>query len=91
MTGETVFKIKDSVDLFLSNGRYLMVYYMNTRQRKSFRVNEEMIHLLENIDGINDYEKLIDIMQEKWDVSPEDTAQILDLLLQNRIITEVTG
>lgn len=70
MSGKTVFKIKDSVDLFLSNGRYLMVYYMNSRQRKSFRVNNEMIHLLENIDGINHYDELIDIMKEKWDVSP---------------------
>ena len=49
MTRKTIFKIKDSVDLFLSNNRYLMVYYMNSRQRKSFRVNDEMIHLLENI------------------------------------------
>jgi len=89
MSGKTVFKIKDSVDLFLSNGRYLMVYYMNSRQRKSFRVNNEMIHLLENIDGINHYDELIDIMKEKWDVSPEQTAQIIDLLQQNRIITEV--
>ena len=65
MTGKTVFKIKDSVDLFLSNGRYLMVYYMNSRQRKSFRVNDEMIHLLENIDGQNDYNKLVSIMRNE--------------------------
>ena len=89
MIGKTVFKIKDSVDLFLSNGRYLMVYYMNSRQRKSFRVNDEMINLLENIDGQNDYNKLVLIMQEKWNVPAEDTTQILEHLKQNRIITEV--
>lgn len=46
MNKKTVVKIKDSVDIFLSNECYLMVYYMNSRQRKSFRVNKEMIHLL---------------------------------------------
>ena len=29
-----IYKVKDSVDLFLSNESYLMAYYMNTRQRK---------------------------------------------------------
>ena len=33
-----IYKIKDSVDLFLSDEKYLMAYYMNTRQRKSFSV-----------------------------------------------------
>ena len=89
MTGKTVFKIKDSVDLFLSNGRYLMMYYMNSRQRKSFRVNDEMIHLLENIDGQNDFNKLVSIMLDEWEVPYENTPQILELLQQNRIITEV--
>lgn len=89
MTRKTIFKIKDSVDLFLSNGKYLMVYYMNTRQRKCFRVNDEMIHLLENIDAQNDYDDLISIMQKRWEVSPSNTDQALSVLHQNRIITEV--
>ena len=45
----TVFKIKDSVDLFLSDNTFLTAYYMNSRRRKSFRINEEMVHLLEQI------------------------------------------
>jgi len=46
-----IYKIKDSVDLFLSDDRYLMVYFINTRLRKSFKVNEWTVHLLETIDG----------------------------------------
>ena len=46
-----IYKIKDSVDLFLSNESYILAYFMNTRQRKSFRVNKEAVHLLECIDG----------------------------------------
>ncbi len=89
MNGKMILKIKDSVDLFLSNEKYLMVYYMNTRQRKSFRVNSEMIHLLENIDGYKTYGELISIMKNEWDVDSEYTSEILELLQQNRIITEV--
>lgn len=89
MNGKTAIKIKDSVDLFLSNDKYLMVYYMNTRQRKSFLINEEMKHLLELIDGKRSLDNLIDIMQKDWDISPEYTTQALDKLLQNRIVTEI--
>lgn len=62
MNKKTVVKIKDSVDIFLSNERYLMVYYMNSRQRKSFRVNAEMVHLLEIIDGEKTAAEIASIM-----------------------------
>ena len=38
-----IFKVKDSVDLFLSDEKYIMAYYVNSRQRKSFRVNKEIV------------------------------------------------
>lgn len=89
MSNDTLYKIKDSVDLFLSNEKYLMVYYMNSRQRKSFRINEEVIHLIECLDGRNTVGDLLRIMQEMWNVSSKYTLQVLDLLKKNRIITEV--
>lgn len=89
MNKKVVVKIKDSVDLFLSNDRYLMVYYMNSRQRKSFRINEEMIHLLESIDGKRTIENLVSIMKDQYDVNSEYTIQIIELLQMNRIVTEV--
>lgn len=91
MNRKALVKIKDSVDLFLSNGRYLTVYYMNSRQRKSFRINDEMIHLLENIDGTKTVEELISIMRDKYDVNPECTNQIIDMLQNSRIVTEIVG
>ena len=51
MDKKAIIKIKDSIDLFLSNEHFLMVYYMNSRQRKSFRINEETVKLIEKIDG----------------------------------------
>lgn len=91
MNKKTVVKIKDSVDIFLSNEHYLMVYYMNSRQRKSFRANEEMVHLLETIDGEKTVEEIASIMSEKWSVDSECTNQIMDKLQENRIITEVVS
>ena len=89
MNRMTVLKIKDSVDLFLSNDRYLMVYYMNSRQRKSFRVNEEMIHLLENIDGVKNVEDICKIMKDSWNTEPPYVEDVLRMLQENRIVTEV--
>ena len=91
MNKKTVVKIKDSVDIFLSNECYLMIYYMNSRQRKSFRVNKEMIHLLETIDGKKTMDEIASIMAEKWGIDFECTNQIMDVLQKNRIITEVVS
>ena len=58
MDNQTVYKVKDSVDLFLSDERYIMAYYLNTRQRKSFKTNKEMILLIEQIDGSHTVQEL---------------------------------
>lgn len=85
----TVFKIKDSVDLFLSDNTFLTAYYMNSRRRKSFRINEEMVHLLEQIDGKRDVNQICDIMLNQYSVSKESVDAAISMLLQNKIITEI--
>ena len=87
---DTVYKIKDSVDLFLSNKKYLIVYYMNSRQRKSFRINDEMIQLLECIDGIKTKSEIVGLMVDRG-VSEGSVSYILNQLIQNRIITEINA
>ncbi len=89
MNRDAVIKIKDSVDIFLSNEHYLMVYYMNSRQRKSFRVNDEMIHLLETIDGEKSVAEIASVVAKKWNIDSESTEQIIDKLKEKRIVTEV--
>lgn len=89
MNSQAILKIKDSVDLFLCDEKYIRVYYMNTRQRKSFLVNAEMVHLLELIDGEKNCDELITIMRNKWDASTESVNQAISALWKNRIITEV--
>lgn len=89
MNDNSVIKIKDSVDLFLSNDTYIMAYYMNTRQRKSFKVNEETVHLLESIDGQRTVLELKDYMHNKFNVNPKFVEKVIESMISNRIITEV--
>lgn len=89
MNEKIVFKIKDSVDLFLSNETYIMAYYMNTRRRKSFKVNAETVNLLETIDGQKNVSEIKKIMKTKYDVNPDFVEKVLETMQRNRIITEV--
>lgn len=89
MNNNTIFKIIDSVDLFLSNERYLMVYYMNSRQRKSFKVNEYMIYLLELIDGIKPLSQLKDLMSSAYSISEDEVEAVIESMVENHILTEV--
>ena len=84
-----VYKIKDSVDLFLSDNSFLTAYFMNTRRRKSFRLNEEMIHLIEQIDGEKSTDQIYDIMINEYNVSEASVTAAITMLLNNKIITEV--
>lgn len=84
-----IFKVKDSIDLFLSDEKYIMVYYMNSRQRKSFRVNKEMIHLLEILDGEKTIFEIQEIMKETCNVDSKSVEDVIKGLKDNRIITEV--
>lgn len=86
---KTVYKIKDSVDLFLSNEKYILAYFMNTRQRKSFKVNEETVHLLECIDGTKNLAEIQEVMRKKYDVLPVYVTNIIKAMVKERIITEI--
>lgn len=84
-----IFKVKDSVDLFLSDEKYIIAYYMNSRQRKSFRVNKEMIHLLELLDGEKSVCEIEKIMMKTYDIDTKSVENVINNLNNNRIITEV--
>ena len=86
-----IYKIKDSVDLFLSNESYILAYFMNTRQRKSFKVNEETVHLLECIDGVKRLIEIKKIMSKKYNIVPEYVVNVIDAMVNAHIITEINS
>lgn len=83
-----IYKFKSSIDLFLGSDRFLTIYYMNTRQRISFRVNSETVHLLEQIDGIHTVGEICETMFQKFDVSADSVCEVIELLVKKRVITE---
>lgn len=91
LEGSTVFKVKDSVDLFLTDETYLTAYYMNSRKRRTFRVNEEVVGLLEHIDGRSKVGELKKVMLETLGVDPKATDRILEYLHRSRIVSEIGG
>lgn len=84
-----IYKIKDSVDLFLSNESYILAYFMNTRQRKSFRVNKEAVHLLEYIDGTRNLAEIKEIMQNRYNIVSEYVNNTIKTMESAHIITKV--
>lgn len=91
MNDSHIYKIRDSVDLFLSGGKYLTVNYMNSHKRKSFIVNEEMIVLLESIDGKTPIGIIKDSLQSEHNIDSDSIDEIVDSLIQNRIITVISN
>ena len=45
MLWNRIYKIKNSIDVYLVDEEYVLFYFMNTRARKRFRVNETVINL----------------------------------------------
>ncbi len=86
---DTIYKIKDSVDLFLNDNQFLTVYFMNTRQRQSFRINTEMIHLIELIDGVSPLNEIYQAMANQFNVDRDSVDCAIAMLLKKKIITEI--
>lgn len=86
---EKIFKIRDSVDLFLSDGELLTAYFMNTRRRKSFRVNDETVRLLEMVDGESSVSKLCSELVETCAANPASVSNTLAALSNAGIIVEI--
>jgi molybdopterin/thiamine biosynthesis adenylyltransferase len=84
----SVFKIKDSLDLFLTDQTALMVYSVNTRQRKCFRISEATAILLECIDGIHDVAHICKKMARERNIDSDSVYSVLENLLSKRIITK---
>ncbi|MCF0132673.1 MAG: ThiF family adenylyltransferase [Blautia sp.] len=85
----SIYKIKDSVDLFLTDDKFITAYFMNTRQRSSFRVNSTMVALLETINGVLTVDEICQRMFLDHSVSKESVITVMNTLQEKRIITEI--
>lgn len=86
----SVYKFKDSVDLFLTDDKFLTAYFMNSRRRKTFRVNQALISLLELIDGKKTVQNIKNEINLKYSsIENENINSIFQDLIKNRILTEI--
>lgn len=88
MDWNKVYKIKDSVDIYLANEEYIIAYFMNTRIQKKFRVNSAVIMLFESIDGIDTAEKIFQKLSESTEISRSAFSAFIDKLLEVKILCE---
>lgn len=86
LNDDTVYKFKDSVDLFLTDDKFLTAYFMNSRHRKTFKVNQVLVCLLETIDGNKSLKEIKNEVQTKFSVAEDDIDVIVKSLIENRIL-----
>lgn len=88
MEWTSIYKIKDSIDIYLVDNQYICAYFMNTRIHKKFRVNQTVIRLFEMMDGTLTAEELYIGINEKEKVSRQALSDWIDKMLSAKIITE---
>lgn len=91
MEWNSVYKIKDSIDVYLADDTYMLFFFMNTRARKKFAVNKTVISLVEEIDGKRTAEELYGEFSRKYGISREDFSRFFDKMLEARVLTAKLG
>ncbi|KAA1042306.1 ThiF family adenylyltransferase [Macrococcus equipercicus] len=79
-----IFKIKDSVDLYLTDD-IITAYFINTRIQKRFKVNNKVIEILENIHGKSSVREIAALVNIEESV----VAKLCNELLKKKIIVAV--
>ena len=62
---------------------------MNSRQRKSFRINEYAVHLLEQIDGIKTIAWLKNYMYKTYGINETEVDDVVATMIHNNILSEI--
>lgn len=88
MLWNRIYKIKNSIDVYLVDEEYVLFYFMNTRARKRFRVNETVIKLIEEIDGERTAEELYNDFSKNHTISREEFEHFFDKMIDAKVIIE---
>ena len=63
----SIYKLRSSVDLYLYNNETLIIYYMNTRIKKQFKVSSLIVDFLELVDGQKSLSEIHTLLENKLD------------------------
>lgn len=90
MNTNNIYKIRDSVDLYLNNNELLTIYFMNTRKRKQFKVSKTIISIIESLDGEKSIKTIHENLEQEFKskIEIEDVLNILRKLKSLNVIVE---
>lgn len=90
MNYKKVYKIRDGIDLYLSQNELLTIYFMNTRLRKQFKVSKVVVSILENIDGKRNIHDIHEKLQRDFNcnIYIKDIYSILYKLIDLNVVVE---
>ena len=72
-----IYKIRDSIDVYLSSKDVIIFYFSNTKKVIEFRTSENTIYLLSLINGFRTIEEIVKLYNEKYiDRKIEETSII---------------
>ncbi len=84
-----IYKIKDSIDVYLEDDEYIVCYFVNTRIRKRFKIGTAVVDLFSLIDGENTPEDIyLQIVKKYPEIERGFCFDVLNKLLNGRIICE---
>lgn len=88
MDWNKVYKIKDSIDVYLLDDKYIIIYFMNTRIRKKYKVNNAVINLLGEIDGKQSLNEIYEKISSYEEICKEVVNTFFEKMLKEKIICE---
>jgi len=88
MKWNSVYKIKDSVDIYLVDNEFLMIYFMNTRKRMQFKINQNVVLIIENLDGEKSADEIFSFVSGKIEISKDEFESFIDKLVEIKVICE---
>lgn len=72
-----IYKIRDSIDVYLSSKDVIIFYFSNTKKVIEFRTSENTIYLVSLINGFRTIEEIVKLYNEKYiDRKIEETSII---------------
>ena len=83
------YKIRDSIDVYLIAEETICVYFLSTRQRKTFKVSEPIVKLFEMLDGKEPLVSILSRVAQRFDLSVESFYPILKKMFQLKILSKV--
>ncbi|SDK23929.1 HesA/MoeB/ThiF family protein [Natronincola ferrireducens] len=86
-----IYKIRNGVDIYLTNDELITFYFMSTRLRKQFRVSNLIVRLIELIDGDKNIKDIHKLLEKEFgkEINIDELVSIIEKLYTLNILNKV--